>query len=175
MLTAEKAQLIAGKLKFKYSFTNYVSTIWIFFAKAAYSCHLLHDSSQQLTIRIHHYLWPLPVNATCLYAKCENRERQDLWDELIELGNSFIDVPWIIGGDFNVIFSPDEKKREAMAGIEQEPWIFILALQQQVRFGLLGKSFHVVEEESRDCSHIRAFRRSSLQSTLGKRTVLVCS
>lgn len=116
MLAMDKIQLIARKWKFKFNFTNSQSTIWIF-AKAAFTCQLLNDTSQHLRVRLQHYLWPISVNATSVYAKCDARERQELWDDIIDMGNSFFsDVPWIVGGDFNIILYPSEKKGRQWMG-----------------------------------------------------------
>ncbi|XP_019223731.1 PREDICTED: uncharacterized protein LOC109205471 [Nicotiana attenuata] len=46
---------------------------------------------------------------TALYAKCTPKERRELWSSL-ELTNLQVNGPWCIGGDFNVILDPDEKK-----------------------------------------------------------------
>ncbi|OIT33861.1 hypothetical protein A4A49_52065 [Nicotiana attenuata] len=49
------------------------------------------------------------LSITTLYAKCTPKERRELWSSL-ELTNLQVNGPWCIGGDFNVILDPDEKK-----------------------------------------------------------------
>ncbi|XP_059290122.1 uncharacterized protein LOC132043675 [Lycium ferocissimum] len=44
-----------------------------------------------------------------VYAKCARDEREELWEAMVELANQQ-DLPWIIGGDFNVIVSDEEKQ-----------------------------------------------------------------
>ncbi|XP_060177773.1 uncharacterized protein LOC132607707 [Lycium barbarum] len=45
-----------------------------------------------------------------VYAKCNQRERLDLWESLEEMA-ARMDRPWMIGGDFKVITSQEEKYR----------------------------------------------------------------
>lgn len=64
-----------------------------------YLLQLLHDSSQQVTVHIQHYLWLSVVQATCVFAKCNASGREDLWNELIDLENLNSDTRWIVGRD----------------------------------------------------------------------------
>lgn len=43
---------------------------------------------------------------TIVYAKCTRRERLELWDNIKRLYVS--DMPWMVGGDFNIITSITE-------------------------------------------------------------------
>lgn len=43
-----------------------------------------------------------------MYARCSGVERLKLWEELQSVIPSG-DIPWIIGGDFNVILNENEK------------------------------------------------------------------
>ncbi|KAH0771764.1 hypothetical protein KY290_015745 [Solanum tuberosum] len=45
---------------------------------------------------------------TIVYAKCSAGERLELWDELYSI-NYNLSMPWLVGGDFNVILSNEEK------------------------------------------------------------------
>lgn len=45
---------------------------------------------------------------TAIYVKCKSKDRRDLWHSL-EQDNMVIDIPWCIGGDFNIIMDPNEK------------------------------------------------------------------
>ena len=45
---------------------------------------------------------------TIVYASCDRNVRRDLFDSLYRFGNG-INAPWIVGGDFNCVLSPDEK------------------------------------------------------------------
>lgn len=65
------------------------------------------DSDQQLTILLT-LKDGTKVLSTVVYAKCSDIERLNLWDDLYSLSLNFR-VPWMVGGDFNVILSGEEK------------------------------------------------------------------
>lgn len=48
------------------------------------------------------------VVVTLVYAKCNPAERVVLWETLEDMALS-IQEPWLVGGDFNVIISENEK------------------------------------------------------------------
>ena len=43
-----------------------------------------------------------------VYVKCDHLEKINLWDSLYSLADH-MDLPWLVGGDFNVIMNEDEK------------------------------------------------------------------
>ncbi|XP_075095204.1 uncharacterized protein LOC142173503 [Nicotiana tabacum] len=43
-----------------------------------------------------------------VYAKCSSLERLELWDNLYYLASN-MELPWLVGGDFNVVLHKDEK------------------------------------------------------------------
>ncbi|XP_075076577.1 uncharacterized protein LOC107792041 [Nicotiana tabacum] len=45
---------------------------------------------------------------TLIYAKCDAIERIELWDSLYAMASD-MDAPWLVGGDFNVIWDEEEK------------------------------------------------------------------
>ncbi|XP_019252904.1 PREDICTED: uncharacterized protein LOC109231720 [Nicotiana attenuata] len=45
---------------------------------------------------------------TMVYAKCDAIERIELWDTLYSLASD-MSLPWLVGGDFNVIWDEEEK------------------------------------------------------------------
>lgn len=51
------------------------------------------------------------VIVSLIYAKCTQGERLLLWESLEELAQGIQD-PWLVGGDFNVITSYEEKLGE---------------------------------------------------------------
>lgn len=56
-----------------------------------------------------------------IYAPNDYRERGELWNWLTMLE----DIPWIIGGDFNVVESPSDKKggnKFEWKGMERLQW-----------------------------------------------------
>ncbi|XP_070057363.1 uncharacterized protein [Nicotiana tomentosiformis] len=46
---------------------------------------------------------------TPVYAKCDDQLREDLWESLRTLSDSY-NLPWLVTGDFNCIINPVEKK-----------------------------------------------------------------
>ncbi|KAH0657986.1 hypothetical protein KY285_026580 [Solanum tuberosum] len=48
------------------------------------------------------------IYATIVYAKCDASRRMELWDDIYSLANG-MSSPWLIGGDFNVVLSGEEK------------------------------------------------------------------
>ncbi|XP_060177792.1 uncharacterized protein LOC132607730 [Lycium barbarum] len=45
---------------------------------------------------------------TLVYAKCNEVERLHLWDDIYQVAYS-INLPWLVGGDFNVVLHEEEK------------------------------------------------------------------
>nr|XP_016457134.1 PREDICTED: uncharacterized protein LOC107781021 [Nicotiana tabacum] len=52
-------------------------------------------------------IW-LSFMVTFVYAKCDSIERIELWDSLYNLASDMT-LPWLVGGDFNVIWDEEEK------------------------------------------------------------------
>lgn len=79
--------------------------IWIF-VNHNIQGGVISDSNQQLTL-----LLTLEdgsqVMSTMVYAKCSVIERLRMWDDLYSLSLN-ISIPWMVGGDFNVILSDEE-------------------------------------------------------------------
>lgn len=48
------------------------------------------------------------IKLSIVYAKCNRFDRLDLWHDLRAAGDT--SVPWIVGGDFNIILNVEEKK-----------------------------------------------------------------
>lgn len=47
---------------------------------------------------------------TSVYARCNALERLELWEDISWVAED-INIPWLVGGDFNVIFNDTEKPR----------------------------------------------------------------
>ncbi|KAH9750075.1 reverse transcriptase domain-containing protein [Citrus sinensis] len=80
--------------------------IWIFWS-APFSVELLHDMGQVIHCRVSHSLFPDPVLVSYVYASCFMDVREDLWAALESFADSH-DLPWIVGGDFNVVQAVSE-------------------------------------------------------------------
>ncbi|XP_075099940.1 uncharacterized protein LOC142176380 [Nicotiana tabacum] len=63
---------------------------------------------QQLTLRLFHTESHVEFVLTLIYAKCDAIERIELWDSLYEMARD-MEAPWLVGGDFNVIWDEEEK------------------------------------------------------------------
>ncbi|XP_075084930.1 uncharacterized protein LOC142168167 [Nicotiana tabacum] len=48
------------------------------------------------------------IMCTFVYDKCSSLERLNLWDNLYYLASD-MDIPWVVGGEFNVVLYEDEK------------------------------------------------------------------
>ncbi|XP_059315370.1 uncharacterized protein LOC132065975 [Lycium ferocissimum] len=59
-------------------------------------------------MRLHHLGTGKEMIATFVYAKCEEEERLKLWDNIYQIATDMV-VPWLVGGDFNVILLQKEK------------------------------------------------------------------
>lgn len=66
----------------------------------------MEDIGRQLTFTFKANMMKFKI--TSVYARCNALKRLELWDELEALADN-IEVPWLIGGDFNVILIEEEK------------------------------------------------------------------
>ncbi|KAG5599847.1 hypothetical protein H5410_031217 [Solanum commersonii] len=67
---------------------------------------MIIDSYQQITMTFSNDNKLLLI--TAVYARCNTLERLELWEQLEELTQGNL-LPWVIGGDFNVILNEEEK------------------------------------------------------------------
>ncbi|XP_059312881.1 uncharacterized protein LOC132064038 [Lycium ferocissimum] len=81
------------------------------------------------------------VLVSVVYAKCDIDEREELWEAMVELENHQ-DLPWIIGGDFNVIVS-DEEKQGGLPILSHETLDFSTCIQscRLIDVGFSGSKF----------------------------------
>ncbi|KAH0693368.1 hypothetical protein KY285_020465 [Solanum tuberosum] len=68
---------------------------------------VIADSEQQLTLQLTLENGE-QLLVSVVYAKCSAIERLSLWDEIFTISQEYV-VPWMIGGDFNVILREEEK------------------------------------------------------------------
>ncbi|XP_019224926.1 PREDICTED: uncharacterized protein LOC109206551 [Nicotiana attenuata] len=61
-----------------------------------------------LTLKLNHTESKVEFVLTLVYAKCDAVERIELWDSLYDIASD-INLPWLVGGDFNVIWDEEEK------------------------------------------------------------------
>lgn len=95
------------RLNIKDAVANCAGKIWAFTEDFIHMV-VLRDEEQQLTIQLTNQETDILVVVTLVYAKCNQQERLCLWESLIDMAQT-IQHPWLIGGDFNVIVSEEEK------------------------------------------------------------------
>ncbi|XP_070045343.1 uncharacterized protein [Nicotiana tomentosiformis] len=81
--------------------------IWLFF-DAIVVWEIVMDTHQQVTIKLYHQDISQHIMCTFVYVKCSSLERLELWDSLYYLASD-MELPWMVGGDFNVLLHEDEK------------------------------------------------------------------
>ncbi|XP_058764170.1 uncharacterized protein LOC131637587 [Vicia villosa] len=59
-----------------------------------------------------------------VYSSCVLAKKKVMWDNILLLKNSFCDGEWIIGGDFNSIKNPSERKGRRDGGLSNEVELF---------------------------------------------------
>ncbi|EOY25454.1 Uncharacterized protein TCM_026877 [Theobroma cacao] len=69
---------------------------------------VIFDHPQCLHVRLTSPWLEFPIFVTFVYAKCTRSERTLLWDCLRRLAAD-IEVPWLVGGDFNIILKREER------------------------------------------------------------------
>lgn len=82
--------------------SNRVNKIWLF-SDSSFEVEVLEDKVQYLHCKITSLQLPSPILITIVYAKCTRSERRVLWEDMRNLATN--NLPWSIGGDFNVIMN----------------------------------------------------------------------
>ncbi|KAG5631659.1 hypothetical protein H5410_003376 [Solanum commersonii] len=95
------------KLGMKYALANGNGKIWAFIDEAM-DYTIIRDEEQMLTLKLQSQGMDLKMVVSLVYAKCMQSERLQLWD-LMETIASSTNLPWLVGGDFNVISNAEEK------------------------------------------------------------------
>ncbi|XP_059284804.1 uncharacterized protein LOC132038098 [Lycium ferocissimum] len=81
---------------------------YVFFFNENIDVDILEDTAQQITVKLFFQELHKNMVVTMVYAKCDEVERVNLWDCLCNL-SATMSMPWLIGGDFNVILNEEEK------------------------------------------------------------------
>ncbi|XP_059289372.1 uncharacterized protein LOC132042884 [Lycium ferocissimum] len=77
---------------------------------------VISDSVQQVSLKLVFLDLNKTLVITLIYAKCDERERLQLWEDIYDVAGS-TNSPWLVGGDFNVVLHEDEK----IGGIPVQP------------------------------------------------------
>ncbi|EOY34748.1 Uncharacterized protein TCM_042328 [Theobroma cacao] len=107
MVDISKAEFFRRKLGFEKVIVNSSQKIWLFHSLELHSDIIL-DHPQCLHVRLTSPWLEKSFFATFVYAKCTRSERTFLWDCLRRLAAD-IEVPWLVGGDFNIILKREER------------------------------------------------------------------
>lgn len=80
------------------------SHIWLFWLQG-FQVTIIEASEQHLTVLVD---GETPMQLTLVYAKSLRVDRTHLWHHL--RAHSMVNIPWIVGGDFNTILRTTEKR-----------------------------------------------------------------
>lgn len=86
---------------------NINGKIW-YFVKNDVEVEVVDNTEQQIYLKLLTRDQNTHILATFVNARCERAERILLWDSLSQHA-SYMDLPWLVGGDFNVILNEEEK------------------------------------------------------------------
>lgn len=85
---------------------NVYAKIWVFWEDDGRG-EVLRDSMQQVALKLSKN--NVEMICTAVYARCNALERLELWEELEDLSVN-INIPRMVGGDFNTILNEEEKQ-----------------------------------------------------------------
>ncbi|XP_060216785.1 uncharacterized protein LOC132644224 [Lycium barbarum] len=104
---SDKIEEYRRRLGMEHAIVNISGKIWAF-VEDIFDYYIMVDDQQHLTIKLRVRGSQEDMLVSLVYAKCTQTERLELWDSLEDLSTS-VDIPWMIGVDFNAITSEDEK------------------------------------------------------------------
>ncbi|XP_075099289.1 uncharacterized protein LOC142176118 [Nicotiana tabacum] len=103
----KKLERYRNKIGLVQAISNVSNKIWAFIDEV-FEVTVMYNMVQQLTLRLFHTESHVELVLTLIYAKCDAIERIELWDSLYAMARD-MDAPWLVGGDFNVIWDEEEK------------------------------------------------------------------
>ncbi|XP_026378842.1 uncharacterized protein LOC113273316 [Papaver somniferum] len=83
---------------------NIKVNIWVFLNNSLATPTIISNTKQAITIQVGEVL------VTEIHAACVTIDRRILWEELLLI--NYMKMPWLIIGDFNVVLTCEEKRRE---------------------------------------------------------------
>ncbi|XP_070017840.1 uncharacterized protein [Nicotiana sylvestris] len=104
---AKKLERYRNKVGLAQAISNVSNKIWAFIDEL-FEVTVMYNMVQQLTLRLFHTESHVEFVLTLIYAKCDAIERIELWDSLYTMARD-MEAPWLVGGDFNVIWDEEEK------------------------------------------------------------------
>ncbi|XP_075104795.1 uncharacterized protein LOC107830035 [Nicotiana tabacum] len=103
---AKKLERYRNKIGLAQAISNVSNKIWAF-VDEVFEVTVMYNMVQQLTLRLFYTESHVEFVLTLIYAKCDAIERIELWDSLYAMARD-MDAPWLVGGDFNVIWDEEE-------------------------------------------------------------------
>ncbi|KAG5612449.1 hypothetical protein H5410_023730 [Solanum commersonii] len=103
----QEIEEFSKRLGMKHAVANANGKIWAFIDEILDS-EVIRDEDQMLTIKLQNQGLGIEVMVSLVYAKCMQQERLQLWESMYDLSCSSR-IPWVVGGDFNVITNDEEK------------------------------------------------------------------
>ncbi|XP_009769215.2 uncharacterized protein [Nicotiana sylvestris] len=107
MQQSHKMERYRARIGLAQAVVNVSNKIWAFIDEI-FEVTILYNMTQQLTLRLTHTETHVELILTLVYAKCDRIERIELWDSLYAMASDMT-VPWLVGGNFNVIYDEEEK------------------------------------------------------------------
>ncbi|XP_042016224.1 uncharacterized protein LOC121764235 [Salvia splendens] len=95
-------------LGLEFKAVNTAGKIWVF-VKEGSSFEIIDDSEQVLHGLLTTPATNQPIAISAVYAKCTRAERYYLWSKIRDIAGEVQGRPWMIGGDFNTILSPQDR------------------------------------------------------------------
>lgn len=115
-----------------------LSKIWVLW-KSSIHLSIFHSHDQVVTFAVHEE-GRLTAYLSFVYAKCTLAERRELWRQLSLLSAS-ITVPWMVGGDWNVILFANEKLAPEEDGRAIDEFDDALCAASLADAGFIGSRF----------------------------------
>ncbi|XP_060194987.1 uncharacterized protein LOC132624185 [Lycium barbarum] len=112
---ARNVEVYKRKLGMNIAGANSTGKIW-YFIEVNVDVQVLLDTTQQISFKLVLLDQNKSLVITLVYAKCNESERLHLWDDIYQVADS-INLPRLVGGDFNVVLHEDEK----IGGIPIQP------------------------------------------------------
>ncbi|XP_019242361.1 PREDICTED: uncharacterized protein LOC109222455, partial [Nicotiana attenuata] len=107
MQQSNKVERYRNRIGLAHAVVNVSNKIWAFIDEV-FEVTILYNMVQQLTLKLFHTETHVELILTLVYAKCDPIERIELWDSLYAMATDMTS-PWLVGGDFNVIWDEEEK------------------------------------------------------------------
>ncbi|KAL6582742.1 hypothetical protein OROMI_004820 [Orobanche minor] len=86
---------------------NVRNHIWLF-TETDTKIHIIKNTEQMLHVEVNCSSMPSVFCLTVVYGRNTKIQRREVWDDLLSVSQN--QVPWMVGGDFNIILQSEEKK-----------------------------------------------------------------